>query len=88
MQCHRMNELLELVKEEWANHQNDNLMTFLANMAKEAGHQGNLADMNDDTLIYHLKMRNRPQDEMIPGIAKDCVDDFKSAILKARGIDQ
>ncbi|AMO55471.1 hypothetical protein GZ77_10015 [Endozoicomonas montiporae] len=86
MQCHRINELLELLKDEWMNSQNDSLMTFLGKMAEEAGHKGDLSTMSDDMLIYHLKMRSRDQDEMIPGIAKDCVDDFKSAILKARGI--
>ena len=86
MQCHRINELLELLKDEWMTSQNDSLMSFLGKMAEEAGHKGDLRAMNDDMLIYHLKMRSRDHHEMIPGIAKDCVDDFKTAILKARGI--
>ena len=61
-------------------------MSFPGKMAEEAGHKGDLRAMNDDMLIYHLKMRSRDQNEMIPGIARDCVDDFKTAILKARGI--
>ena len=46
MQCHRINELLELLKDEWMHDQNDSLMTFLAKMAKEAGHTGELREMN------------------------------------------
>ncbi|MCW7551437.1 YihD family protein [Endozoicomonas gorgoniicola] len=86
MQCHRINELLDLLKDEWMTSQNDSLMSFLGKIAEEAGHKGDLRAMNDDMLIYHLKMRSRDHHEMIPGIAKDCIDDFKTAILKARGI--
>ena len=86
MQYHRINEVLELFKEEWIKEQNLGLAEFLAKLADEAGHQGRLQDMNDDVLIYHLKMRSLEQQEMIPGIAKDCEEDFKTAILKARGI--
>lgn len=88
MQYHRINELLELLKVEWMLDQNDSLMSFLTRMAEEAGHTGDLQEMNDDMLIYHLKMRSRSGSAMIPGIAKDCTGDFKSAILKARGIGQ
>ena len=42
--------------------------------------------LSDDVLIYHLKMRNMPKDAMIPGLAKDKHDDFKTALLKERGI--
>ena len=86
MQCHRIEELLDLLKTEWMQDQNASLMEFLIKMAEEAGHSGELGKMNDDVLIYHLKMRSRPETEMIPGIAKDCEDDFKAAILKARGL--
>ena len=50
------------------------------------GYKGKLEELTDDVLIYHLKMRNSQKDEMIPGLAKDQEDDFKTAILKARGI--
>lgn len=86
MQHHRINELLNLLKNEWMHEQNMSLMPFLAKLASEAGHLGALEKMNDEVLIYHLKMRSLEQNEMIPGIAKDCEEDFKSAILKARGI--
>ena len=86
MQCHRINELLELLKDQWLQEQNASLLQFLTQLAREAGHTGSLRDLTDDALIYHLKMRSRDKNEMIPGIAKDCEDDFKTAILKARGI--
>ena len=86
MQYHRINELLELLKQEWMTEQNSSLVSFLAKLAEEAGHTGSLTDLSDDSLIYHLKMRSRDEQEMIPGIAKDCEEDFKTAILKARGI--
>lgn len=88
MQCHRINELLELLKDEWMTDQNTSLMHFLAKLAEETGHKGALQEMSDDSLIYHLKMRSRKEDEMIPGIAKDCEEDFKTALLRARGIVQ
>ncbi len=37
-------------------------------------------------LIYHLKMRGSDSNEAIPGLKKDYEDDFKTAILRARGI--
>ncbi|MGC9494061.1 DUF1040 family protein, partial [Vibrio genomosp. F10] len=37
-------------------------------------------------LIYHLKMRNSDKSDMIPGLKKDQENDFKEAILRARGI--
>ena len=86
MQYHRINELLELLKQEWMTEQNSTLMNFLTQLAEEAGHTGSLTDVSDDSLIYHLKMRSRSEQEMIPGIAKDCEEDFKTAILRARGV--
>ncbi len=86
MSCHRINELLELLNPEWQKQQNLNLMEFIVQLAQEAGYDGKLEDLTDDVLIYHLKMRNSDQQEMIPGLAKDQEDDFKTAILKARGL--
>ncbi|PMH45389.1 hypothetical protein BCU68_10400 [Vibrio sp. 10N.286.49.B3] len=86
MKCHRIEELLELLEPEWQKDSNDNLMQFILKLAQEAGYQEKLEDLTDDVLIYHLKMRNSEKDEMIPGLAKDQEDDFKTAILKARGI--
>ncbi len=86
MNCHRIEELLELIGPEWQKDQELNLLEFIVKLAGEAGYQGNLAKLTDDVLIYHLKMRNSAKDEMIPGLKKDQEDDFKTAILRARGI--
>ncbi|MDN3679323.1 YihD family protein [Vibrio tapetis subsp. quintayensis] len=86
MKCHRVNELIELIHPEWQKDSDMNLLKFIVTLAKEAGYEGKLEDLTDDVLIYHLKMRNSQKEEMIPGLAKDQEDDFKTAILRARGI--
>ena len=86
MRCHRIEELLELMEPEWQKDQELNLLEFIIKLSKEAGYDGKLEDLTDDILIYHLKMRNSEKDEMIPGLKKDQEDDFKTAILKARGL--
>ena len=86
MKCHRIEELIELMEPEWQKDQELNLLEFVIKLSKEAGYEGKLEDLTDDVLIYHLKMRNSQKDEMIPGLKKDQEDDFKTAILKARGI--
>lgn len=86
MKCHRIEELLELLEPEWHKDQEMNLLQFIMKLANEAGYEGKLEDLTDDVLIYHLKMRNSDKDEMIPGLKKDQEDDFKTAILRARGI--
>lgn len=86
MQCHRIEELLELLQQEWLADQDLSLMAFLGKVASEAGFTGSLHDIGDEALIYQLKMRSKPADEMIPGLAKDAVPDFKAALLRARGI--
>jgi uncharacterized protein YihD (DUF1040 family) len=86
MKCHRVNELIELLHPEWQKDPELNLLEFVRKLADEAGYKGPLEDITDDVLIYHLKMRNSSKDEMIPGLAKDQEDDFKTAILKARGV--
>ena len=86
MKCHRIEELLELMEPEWQKDQELNLLQFIIKLSKEAGYEGKLEELTDDVLIYHLKMRNSEKDEMIPGLNKDQEDDFKTAILKARGI--
>lgn len=85
--CHKITELFELLVPEWNKNAHLNLLEFLQILADEAGHEGDLQSLSDDILIYHLKMRNQDKDTMIPGMAKDCVEDFKSALLKARGIN-
>lgn len=86
MQCHRIEELLELLQDEWLKDQDMSLMQFLQKVAAEAGFKDQLETITDDSLIYQLKMRSRAATEMIPGLAKDEVPDFKEAILRARGI--
>ncbi|MBD1577295.1 MULTISPECIES: YihD family protein [Vibrio] len=86
MKCHRVNELIELLHPEWQKDPDLNLIEFITKLCQEAGYTGPLQDLTDDVLIYHLKMRNSTKDEMIPGLAKDQEDDFKTALLKARGI--
>lgn len=86
MKTHRVNELIELLHPAWQQSPDLNLVEFLLQLAEEAKYEGNLADLTDDVLIYHLKMRESDPDAMIPGIAKDCETDFKTAILRARGI--
>lgn len=63
-----------------------NLMQFLQKLAKESGFDGELADLSDDILIYHLKMRDSAKDAVIHGIQKDYEEDFKTALLRARGV--
>ncbi|MGY3568350.1 YihD family protein [Vibrio paucivorans] len=86
MKCHRIEELLELLEPEWQKDQDLNLLQFIIKLSQEAGYEGKLEDLTDDVLIYHLKMRNSEKDEMIPGLKKDQEDDFKTAILRARGL--
>ena len=86
MKCHRIEEQLELMEPEWQKDQELNLLEFIIKLSNEAGYQGKLEELTDDVLIYHLKMRNSEKDEMIPGLKKDQEDDFKTAILKARGL--
>ncbi|WP_122033466.1 YihD family protein [Aliivibrio sp. EL58] len=86
MKCHRVNELIELIHPEWKKEPELNLMQFIVKLAEETKYEGKLEDLTDDVLIYHLKMRNSEKDEMIPGLAKDQENDFKTAILKARGL--
>ena len=86
MKCHRIEELIELMQPEWQKNSELNLIQFVIKLAKEAGYKGDIEDLTDDTLIYHLKMCNLPTDAVIPGLAKDYEADFKTAIFKARGI--
>ena len=86
MKTHRVNELIELLHPEWQKDPDFNLLAFLKKLAEEAKYTSPLEDLTDDVLIYHLKMRNSEKDAMIPGLAKDCENDFKTALLRARGI--
>ncbi|ADZ40518.1 TPA: YihD family protein [Yersinia enterocolitica] len=86
MKCHRVNELIELLHPAWQQEPDLNLVQFLQKLSEEAGFEGEFADLTDDILIYHLKMRGSASTEVIPGLKKDYEEDFKTAILRARGI--
>ncbi|CAM4359461.1 protein yihD [Yersinia intermedia] len=86
MKCHRVNELIELLHPAWQQEPDLNLVQFLQKLSEEAGFTGNFADLTDDVLIYHLKMRGSASTEVIPGLKKDYEEDFKTALLRARGI--
>ena len=59
MKCKRLNEVIELLQPAWQKEPDLNLLQFLQKLAKESGFDGELADLTDDILIYHLKMRDR-----------------------------
>jgi len=86
MKYHRVNELIELLHPAWQQESDLNLLQFVQKLAQEAGYSGDLAALSDDTLIYHLKMRGTDKTQAIPGLQKDYEEDFKTAILRARGI--
>ena len=86
MKCKRLNEVIELLQPDWQKEPELNLMQFLQKLAKESGFEGDLTELSDDILIYHLKMRDSAKDAVIPGIQKDYEEDFKTALLRARGV--
>lgn len=86
MQSHRVNEVLELLKPYWLKNKELSLMETLALLSKESGFDKPLEELTDEVIIYHLKMDQTEKGEMIPGIAKDCEEDFQTALLKARGL--
>ena len=86
MQAHRVNEVLELLKPYWLKNKELSLMEILALLSKDSGFDKPLTELTDEVIIYHLKMDQTEKGEMIPGIAKDCEDDFQTALLRARGL--
>ncbi|WP_127959848.1 YihD family protein [Serratia microhaemolytica] len=86
MKTHRVNELIELLHPAWQQDPDLSLVQFLQKLAVEAGFQGALTDLSDDILIYHLKMRGSAATDQIPGLQKDYEVDFKTALLRARGV--
>ncbi|KLU14861.1 MULTISPECIES: YihD family protein [Xenorhabdus] len=86
MKYHRLNEVIELLHPVWKNEPNLNLLALLQKLADEAGFTGQLSELTDDILIYHLKMRGTDSHAEIPGLKKDYEADFKTALLRARGI--
>ena len=86
MKCKRLEELLELLGEHLRKQPDLHLIDILQQLSEEVGEPNNYPALRDEVLIYQLKMRNSDKHEPIPGIKKDYEDDFKSAILRARGI--
>ena len=86
MKCHRLNEVLELLQPYWSKEPELHLTQILQKIANEAGFEKPVAELTDEVIIYQLKMHDKDKYEPIPGIKKDYEEDFKSALLKARGI--
>ena len=86
MQEHRINEILELIKPYWLKNKESSLLDILKLISKESGFDKPVSEITDEVIIYHLKMDQTEKDDMIPGIAKDCEEDFQTALLKARGL--
>ncbi len=86
MKCHRLNEVLELLQPYWAKNPELNLMQVLAKIATEAGFDQPIDTLSDEVIIYHLKMFGKDKNAPIPGLQKDYEEDFKTALLKARGV--
>lgn len=86
MKCKRLNEVLELLQPYRSKEPDLSLLEILQKIAKEAGFDKPIAELTDEVIIYHLKMHDTDKHEPIPGIKKDYEDDFKTAILRARGI--
>ncbi|OOF65101.1 MULTISPECIES: YihD family protein [Rodentibacter] len=86
MKCKRLNEVLELLQPYWSKAPDLSLMEILQKIADESGFQKPLNELTDEVIIYQLKMDGMNKDEPIPGIKKDYEEDFKTALLKARGI--
>lgn len=86
MKCHRLNEVLELLQPYWSKDPDLHLLQILQKIADEAGFEKPLAELSDEVIIYQLKMDGTDKNAPIPGIKKDYEDDFKTALLKARGI--
>jgi len=82
----RVSELLALLLPAWEKQSELDLLQFIAQLAAEAGYSAELASLPDDVLIYHLKLRESDKHAAIPGLKKDYETDFKTALLKARGV--
>nr|WP_284203709.1 DUF1040 family protein [Psychromonas marina] len=81
-----VDEVLELLAPYWIKNNELSLMALLALLQKQSGFSDTLDKLTDSVIIYHLKMDQTEEGEMIPGIKKDCEDDFQTALLKARGL--
>ena len=86
MKCKRLNEVLELLQPYWSKDPDLSLMEILQKIANESGFQKPLNELTDEVIIYQLKMDGTDKSEPIPGLKKDYEEDFKTALLRARGI--
>ncbi|HHF3959956.1 TPA: YihD family protein [Haemophilus influenzae] len=86
MKCKRLNEVLELLQFYWSKDSDLSLMEILQKIANESGFQKPLNELTDEVIIYQLKMDGTDKYELIPGLKKDYEEDFKTALLRARGI--
>lgn len=86
MRSHRLRELLELLEPYWKQEPELHLTQILQKIADEAGFDQPVAELPDEVIIYHLKMYGKDKTAPVPGIAKDYEEDFKTALLRARGI--
>ncbi|MDE4027628.1 YihD family protein [Glaesserella parasuis] len=86
MKCKRLDEVLELLGEHWRKEPDLHLLDLLHKLAEEVGKPNDLDALRDEVLIYQLKMRGKDKTEVIPGLKQDYEEDFKTALLKARGI--
>ena len=86
MKCHRLNEVLTLLQPYWAKNSDLSLLQILQKIADETKFDKPITELSDEIIIYHLKMYDQDKTKPIPGIVKDYEDDFKTAILKARGV--
>ena len=69
MQCHRIEELLELLQPAWIGEQDLSLVQFVAKLAEEVDLTVPVRTDRDDMLISPLKMRESDKQAMIPGLA-------------------
>lgn len=86
MRSHRLRELLELLEPYWKQDPEMHLTQILQKIANEAGFEKPVAELTDEVIIYHLKMYGKDKTEQVPGLQKDHEEDFKTALLRARGI--
>ncbi|MCT8567437.1 YihD family protein [Glaesserella parasuis] len=86
MKCKRLDEVLELLGEHWRKEPDLHLLDLLHKLAEEVGKPNDLDALRDEVLIYQLKMRGKDKTEVIPALKKAYEEDFKTALLKARGI--
>lgn len=86
MSVERVNELNALIKQYWQKESRLHLCQLLQQIAEEAGFEGDLKELSDDVIFYHLKMKERDLNDAIPGLQKDYEADFKTALLRERGL--